>query len=248
MDKSWQFLADGTAEFRINGWRWLVSKQAEGSQTSFCLQLESPATLDDPSATSREALSVVARQHACQPEESYGRGADLIQRFRQSTTDNYAFQLDWRVLWDNPASNGGRVETGLDLWTSVQTQLLESTPELMLESVQPDSASTQSAGTSNHWIDIVADTTQKIVGKYYVEGDHVFALIAEPQDSIPLQWHPASSRSQQLTLFGHFMEKGVIRRARVRLLVLDSRPEDDLHATLLQQYRAFACEPLPLTA
>ena len=48
----------------------------------------------------------------------------------------------------------------------------------------------------------------------------------------------------QLRMFGRFMEKGVIRRARVRLLV---SPEPIEESTLRAHYADFAASPLPLT-
>lgn len=191
-----------------------------------------------------EVLSVEAvPAHALKAEEAYVRGDDLIVRFDQSDEDNFAFQLDFRVLPDARE----QVEMGVELWLSVQTDDLESEPTLKVGSHSP---------TGQYWDildhgkvlgdskDINADSSpaalvciaDKQTGVWLIEfGDQRHAdLLSSPGES-----------EQRIELFGHFMEKGVIRRARMRFFLIEGEVEDQL---LKELYQEFSESPLPLTA
>ena len=63
-----------------------------------------------------------AETHQLVPEEVYVRGNDLIARFDQSVEDQFAFQLDWRII--SPQEDGSEILEcfpGVELWLSVQT-------------------------------------------------------------------------------------------------------------------------------
>ncbi len=68
--------------------------------------------------------------HACQIDDHFARGSDLMVRYAQSEQDQFAFQLDLRAV---PTSELGSAESGFDCWLSVQTQLLDSHPTLEIE-------------------------------------------------------------------------------------------------------------------
>lgn len=77
------------------------------------------------------------------------------------------------------------------------------------------------------------------------------AVMVHPTDQIDSQLLVAGDASSgvnsiavQMRIFGRFMEKGVIRRARLRLLV---SPDSIDERTLLAHYADFAASPLPLT-
>ncbi len=148
-------------------------------------------------------------------------------RYNQSETDQFAFQLDFRAV---PESALATAACGFDIWLSVQTQLLDSHPTLEID--HPGAASGWS-GTP---------------GIQSCNSAHGFAaLLIHPSDLVQTELIAPSTGQQgtgQLRLFGNFMEKGVIRRGRLRCLV----SETPLSAAALQSaYECFADSPLPLT-
>lgn len=182
--------------------------------------------------------------HGLKTEEAYCREGDLIVRFDQSESDKFAFGLDWRVLATEQAQMAG-----VEMWASVQTDDLDSEPVLVLSSC---------AAEGEYW-DVLshADLTGQPAESGAATPRGPAALISRSRDSTAL-WliEPSDQRhaemlsspseaQQRIELFGHFMEKGVIRRARMQFYVCDG----DLSRELIHElYVAFANSPLPLTA
>ncbi len=142
-------------------------------------------------------------------------------RYNQSEEDKFAFQIDFRAV---PTSELASAACGFDLWLSVQTQLLDSHPTLEISH----------PGAVSGW-----------------SGSAAIQSIASPKGSAAILIHQAISCNRthrcdagKLRLFGNFMEKGVIRRGRVRWLVSDHPLADD---NLRAAYDCFAESPLPLT-
>lgn len=197
--------------------------------------------------------------HELAIEEAYARGDDFIVRFDQSDKDPFEFQLNWRLLpSENDEQEVAGQPPGIELWLSVQTDDLNSQPVLELFS-QPtttcdwtlitaqemtndlDFECCKNTGISNaSSLELAA-----ILGATSENDCHVAWLI-EPTDQqhVTLKSEPADNR-QRISLFDHFMEKGVIRRARMRCYF----SQTPFTATqLLEVYRQFANSPLPLTA
>lgn len=187
-------------------------------------------------------------QHAALPEEIYCRQHDLICRFGQSPSDEYGFQLDWQLL---PPQ--GPFAAGVELWLSVSTAWLETHPELKVVchgldagqwhvlnhdqlSHEPQPAAAASCGPAALLTERQADQGHPSSGLWLIE----------PSDQCQVALCPGTDGgSQAVRLFGQFMEKGVIRRGRMRFLLADqpvSREE------IAEAYRQFALSPLPLTA
>ncbi len=143
-------------------------------------------------------------------------------RYNQSEEDKFAFQIDFRAV---PTSELASAACGFDLWLSVQTQLLDSHPTLEISH----------PGAVSGW-----------------SGSAAIQSIASPKGSAAILIHPSDllqtelidATAGKLRLFGNFMEKGVIRRGRVRWLVSDHPLADD---NLRAAYDCFAESPLPLT-
>ncbi|MEM7475452.1 MAG: hypothetical protein AAF483_10710 [Planctomycetota bacterium] len=181
-------------------------------------------------------------------EECYVRNRDLICRFAQSEKDTFGYQLDWRAL-DSQALG---TELSLELWLSVQTLHLESTPTLqvaceaaessswsiMLHSDLIDSkeADANAADSSSGPAGLVAESKDSTSTAIWLteDTDQCHAKLIEPSD-----------HTRAIDLFGHFMEKGVLRRGRMQLHVLSGKAEQE---NLKQLYRKFCDRPLPLTA
>lgn len=180
-------------------------------------------------------------------EEAYQRGEDFIVRFDQSMGDSFAFQLDWRLLPETGAC------AGVELWLSVQTDDLDSSPVL---SIASDIGSDQWSAFSHQ--DLAADSSSASTAEKNAQTNVAALLCKSSSDSASLLWlveptdqrhavlqgEPTSS-ARQIRLFDHFMEKGVIRRARMRCHVSDEGFTDEQIRSL---YQDLENSPLPLTA
>lgn len=177
-----------------------------------------------------------APRHACEIEDSFARGSDLMIRYGQSESDSFAFQLDLRAV---PQSGLGPFQCGLDLWLSVQTQLLDSHPTL---EVSNEVSAARWSATDTEGKPARRDTLAALACRTAASS---IAIFVHPSDRSQAELlRPTDATSSRVRLFGNFMEKGVIRRGRLRCLVGHAAVEaNDLSAT----YASFAASPLPLT-
>lgn len=182
------------------------------------------------------------------PEEVYVRESDLIVRFRQSESDQFALQLNWRVVEledDNIVC--------IELWASIQTDLLDTHPIVIVSCNSPAGGQWE---IKNHGE--LHGPNESVPGhSESPSGDLPAALIAESGASVGV-WMIERTDQQdaelmvssiagqkEVELFGHFMEKGVIRRARMRFYAVSGELAD---AKLRELYHEFCASPLPLTA
>lgn len=181
--------------------------------------------------------------HSFAVEEVYVRQEDLISQFDQTENDNFAFHLNHRIL---PSPDEVQTHADLELWLSVQTDDLDSEPVLVVSCESPD---------GSYWETLKA--SELVPGDNTYEGDAPAAIIC-PGSEISAVWlidqgdqrhsqllSSPSESEQRVELFSHFMEKGVIRRARMRFHLIPN-PLDQNHVSLL--YQQFLSSPLPLTA
>jgi hypothetical protein len=176
-------------------------------------------------------------------QESYLRGNDLVITYQQLSERTVRPQIYWRALADDAQS-----ACGVELQLSVQTDLLQSHPQAHVSSQVPARQAFYSQRDGS-WqpveqtADLQADVARPLLvirgeGWSYVEmafpGDFVRAQIrAEPQQ-FRSDWE----------LFAEHLEKGVIRRARLRGLFVP--PDNDLEVAA-SQFARFLDSPLPLT-
>ncbi len=181
-------------------------------------------------------------QHALQASEVYVRENDLIVRFEQSSGDQYALQLDWQLLEGIPS-----IVHGVELWVSIQTNLLDSAPELEIAS------DGEFAGWRIYQHSMLSDQPATAVLSHTAAaltssgtGGTTRLWLIEPSDQSQSQLLTSADEAvQRVKLFGQFLEKGVIRRARMRFVIIDG----ELSTAKLQAlYHDFANSPLPLTA
>ncbi|MCA9133322.1 MAG: hypothetical protein KDA45_09215 [Planctomycetales bacterium] len=186
--------------------------------------------------------------HALQPEEIYIRGDDLIAKFGQSASDSYAFQLDWQLLSVAPP-----VIFGVELWLSVHTALLDTEPAMEVSCSGPaeqrwrcfDHAALSGRGAGEESLQATPPVSQPAALVCQSAESSALWLI-EPSDQRHAQLlSEASCGPPRIRLFGHFLEKGVIRRARMRFLICEGGLE---LAEVARQYLEFAQSELPLTA
>lgn len=173
--------------------------------------------------------------HSFKIQEAYIRQNDLIVRYEQSDDDLYTVQLNWRRL-DCEIPDA----LALELWISVQTSLLDTHPTIEVRSRTSDAL-----WHSLTLDDLSAEKSDKTaIGLVKKSGVTAMVMI-EPSDAH--QAHRILERSDDfaLKILGDFMEKGVIRRVRMRLLAVASEIP---RSKIAKQYRAFTDSPLPLTA
>ncbi len=171
-----------------------------------------------------KGLLAIEFDHPHEPflKDCYVRQGDLIVAYPQRENRQFSLQLDYRII------ESSKEQLLLELWVSIQTYLLDSRP--LVKVVCPGGVAP-------------AKISSPIVGSV---GNFSCAWFIHPRDQGDSKV-TANEMSGHVSaqLFGHFMEKGVIRRARLRCLVslkaLSQAAIDDAQSQ-------FAASPLPLTA
>jgi hypothetical protein len=162
--------------------------------------------------------------------ETYERGSDLVATYTQTPERNYRPQVYWRYL---ALSLGADEVAGVELLLSAQTSLLDSQPGSIVESTLP-------AGES---LEVTSD------------GCAVLFRPSVWQVSYLEMIQPSDRAGRELTLieslpgvrwrlFPESLEKGVIRRGRVRGLFVPRANDIEIAA---QCYEAFLAAPPPLS-
>ncbi len=227
---------------------WQLSSSTATLSTSFwsgVLDLENPQnglSLESDNGLKSNLFPISLMQTPATPllSECFVRQGDLIVVYPQREGRPFSLQLDYRILpieshiqsavttAANPLEKGLLVE----LWISLQTYLLDTHPTIEMDL----HLNRTSAPPSTHPIAILSGTCPP-------SGLHVTYFV-DPHDQRDTKWrhHDVHHRA---TFFGHFMEKGVIRRARLRCLVTRMPVCSDFIA---DQYQQLVESPLPLTA
>jgi hypothetical protein len=187
------------------------------------------------------------------PGEYHVRGTDLIALYDEPGGARVTRDIYWRAVSDEETHL-----CGLELWLSAETQLLDSDPHLFSRSKLPPGDVFQLTGGNTGGFSEIADRPGEQVA--LTRDESVGVLLIRPARrswSYCEMVHPADFHRSTMdaiedgrmelstSFFVHErLEKGVIRRARVRGLFLPRR--DDI-AQALVAYRAFAASKLPLT-
>lgn len=156
--------------------------------------------------------------------DAYVRGIDLVARYGPCEAFPFRTEVYWRAA-----------EAGLQLIVSVETDLLDTHPVIGVRSVMPADRAGSSAPTDGllvcplesgrAWCEAVHPSDRQ-------EADLV--IHAAEEGAVAWEW----------TLFARFLEKGVIRRARLAGATLpDGRRE-----TASRWLDDLATQPIPLTA
>jgi hypothetical protein len=153
--------------------------------------------------------------------DAYVRQSDLIVTYAQADPWSFGYQVDFRV--HEALAEGVQ---GLELWLSIQTSLLESMPQLWIKP-----------------LDCGPDWT---LGSVMLADHGKAAMVIHPLDQADCRTVAASRPEAlgRLEVFGGFMEKGVIRRARLLIAWSDEKIEKAVWSQLFEE---FADSPLPLT-
>jgi hypothetical protein len=177
-------------------------------------------------------------------KDCYSRQSDLVVVFPQRDQRRFTVQLDYRLLETTA------VDCWIELWVSVQTYLLDSQPSvqvgcgLELSSLRWWDPDLQEVAVNRQ--EIPPGRPIAMVTGRSIDQQWEVAWMLHPRDQGDARWSVGEAIAPCSTqLFGHFMEKGVIRRGRMRCLV-SSQPLTE--ARLAADYQRFADSPLPLTA
>ncbi len=185
-------------------------------------------------------------RHSCTIEERYLREGDYIVRYKQTDKDKFSFQIDWREITPELDSN---FEFGVEMWISVQTALLNVQPTIELTSeVGGASWETihhrQLVGSSNDAA-VPAEKPPAPAAMIARTDSGTVVQLVHPSDQEQVEYQEVKRKSvRSMRLFGQSMEKGVIRRARVRIMA--TIEEVDL-SRVTESYQRFQDSPLPLT-
>lgn len=187
-------------------------------------------------------------------QDCYTRLGDLIAAYPQRDSRKFNVQLDYRLL--DSSLDGLLVE----LWISIQTYLLDSHPSVSVRcalalanfsSYTSSDTDELSISATSHFSMSKANDASNVrpiaaMSGRIAENGPCIAWLTHPRDQFDTTWMPSPDNDAlEGRLFGHFMEKGVIRRGRMRCFI--SQHPLDLFQ-LQKEYRAFTGSPLPLTA
>ena len=187
--------------------------------------------------------------------ETYVRGADLVSTYDRLRTDAVRSTIYWRA--GNEESTDG-LGARLSLIVSVETDRLDSYPavdvstELAVDEVallpmgdqDVAGAETMRGETS---VQLTAEESAHVCVLLRPSGCE-FSLVemTHPSDFQEIRVEQTSGQARIMwQLLGQFLEKGVIRRARMQAAWL-LREDDERAAT--KCYQAFAMSEAPLTA
>jgi hypothetical protein len=172
------------------------------------------------------AADDAASEAPWQPADVYTRGADLVATYREPLGQLFTLQVYWRVL---PLKN--RQSAALESIVSIQTREWEAHPHVTLTSA----LSVHSARLENGGV------------LFRSHHDWTYVEATPPGDFTP---SACESKAPNLhaaawTYGHHFMERGVIRRLRLRGAIV---PIADAEDALEQLSADLVVEPPPLTA
>jgi hypothetical protein len=207
-----------------------------------------------PAASVREGIAlfkVHTRAHALdEPEtlvEYYQRGVDLVATYAQTVERNTRPQVYWRVI-EHPLGDDTSA-AALEVIVSSQTSLLESQPLTILESTLPPGEISvwNAQGTllelkSGQWLS--GDAAPCVVLFRPRDWSLSYCEMVQPADCSAVRVEDAHLPCVRWQLFPESLEKGVIRRGRVRGVYL---PRDRDAELALAAFHEFVNSPPALS-
>jgi hypothetical protein len=201
--------------------------------------LRGSVTLDDPAQGIGELvwncvpntghILGVSAGAAASPHDAFARGHDLVAVYAQDEPQSFQWQVYWRATTPEPQV------VLIDVILSLQTPLLESFPRVITQSRLPTGEAKELPGEGDC---LVLRPTAC---------DWSYAEMTHPKDRGILELTPYRDGGLciERRLGGQFLEKGVIRRLRLRGAFLPRKDDLDRAAGYLEQ---LAMETPPLTA
>jgi hypothetical protein len=175
---------------------------------------------------------------AARPTESYIRNNDLIVDYAQQNTEQFSYETYFRSL-----PSIGQWTFGLEIWLSVQTNLLDSTPNIDFSC----DTSEQAWAIQHDWNQPSSQTPWFLTSATASSQSPHLAVMVHPLDVEQTKIIRSDTNPSwiALKLFSEFMEKGVIRRGRLRIYASSAAtPDSD---DLRKAYDDFVKSELPLT-
>lgn len=187
--------------------------------------------------------------------DAYIRGRDLVATYAGVESWPYSPTVYWSADTENLGQNSGEILAALSLVVSIQTNLLDTHPRIDIRtSLAADDIVLVSVAGDELLVDSHVDGPQAIDPRTHACGliwrvrdcDLSYAEIVPTSDFHQLAVtrtgeHAAQSRWE---LFSEFLEKGVIRRARLQSLFL---PRENDVQVVAECCQAVERKPLPLT-
>ncbi len=181
--------------------------------------------------------------------EGYVRQGDAVAIYRPTLERPFTVEVYWRA--DLIETSAAAVPV-VDLLVSIQTDLLDSHPTVDVVTRLPRPARTWTLSPSGQFH---AVQTGQCLGHddavgWLLEWSHAplgYLQLSHPDDAGRRQWTPAMTGGPaeiREQLFADFLEKGVIRRARLRSALVPAPRLTEVAGELLAEFLA---RPLPLT-
>ena len=172
-----------------------------------------------------------------EPVEMFVRISDLVVRLPHRNSDLVAYELCFRT------SEDGRE---IDLLLSAETNLLDSKPETKVStSLLAGTVNTKSDASDLTEVTNTANFESESVADYFVHRptampDHSILLLSHPTDFHRAAAESGDAASVSIWVFPESLEKGVIRRARFKLCVLDRANDETKASEIVDGFRSEA--------
>jgi hypothetical protein len=204
----WKLTAN-EARFETNGWQGRLELPRLARGLHHLSSHERPLSVSGLLALRHDHGD---RQNAM--SDAYARGRDLIVKLAESSDWPVRLELHWR-LNAPPASEALCV----DLQVSAQTLLWDAVPELTIESTLAAKAAEPPAPSLSP-LDRAGPLLARLNGEPFT-----FAQMVHPSDFCGADLAPQSDGMLRVShvLFREHLEKGVIRRARLRAIFVSPR-------------------------
>jgi hypothetical protein len=211
-------------------------------------------SLQAESLPNTEILGTIWRERedpSAAPTDRYVRGTDLVASYSETPDCPVSTEIYWRAWAD--ASAG---VLGAELWISAQTQLLDSLPQIRCTSLLPQADVLRLNVPDSDGSPAVPMDDAAVAAAAFAPGAFLFrphgrswsyCQLVQPADfleqTVTLSDQPGAGLRLAYVVFQDHLEKGVIRRARVRGLFLPRERDAALAATA---YQEFVASRLPL--
>lgn len=210
---------------------------ARGGEHGVALIATNPAN-DAPLVESSRFVSLNSVDQDVLPAaaEQYVRGAEFHVNYPQAAGSSYAVRLAFNPI----ETQAERII--LEVRISIQTDLLDTHPKIDVNAYCQSIDSQVPGDTSgDDQVDGIGSAPISVA----VSNEHSVSVLLGPHDR-PFTTNHSTDSLLRLRLFGDFLEKGVIRKARP-WIVIDRSADVPSEQMLETWWRQLCGSPLPLT-
>lgn len=251
-DSEYWTLADQVADLRLDG----VTARVDAGRPHLGVQQLRLDSVDFDAISDGSLLALAPSDRAAtwpaQLADAYVRGPDLVASYAGDENWPYAPQVYWSVAVDEPRRE---IVASLALVVSIQTNLLDTHPRIDVRSnLRSDEVLLVSVVGDDLLVDSHVEGVQGIDSRTsgcgilwrLAGGELSYAEVMPTSDFRQLAVaHTANGAVEsRWELFAEFLEKGVIRRARLQSLWV---PREDDVQLVAECCQSIANRPLPLT-